>query len=1023
MSTANENKVTFENIKQLSATSQNEIPELVKNVKEAKRQIDSILKQLKDKENEFLAIKAENESKQNIIETTAQAKKAEELLLKPAEKTEAEKINIKVLETDLPKETTETLVENVKKAPAEEIEKISEPVKITHSKKTAKTEEAEKAEPVAVSHPKKTVKSVDDTISEEVKATVVSEEKIPLVADSVPVSENIAVTENIQEKENALTAKNKEVKPRKAKTAEEKFLDSLPKPVNQENKRIINILPEKPKAEIKRYTSPERYDNRPQRPRPMQGGEGGNGYQPNNNYQPSPRYQGTSNQGAPYQGTPYQGNRQGTPYQGNRPGTPYQGNTYQGGNKNFQGGNNNFRPSNAPYTPFKKPALNTNYPPIVPVVDTSGKNAVKKKTDKNFEADKKDKVMNKYTLIKRGFETDITLTGDDEYKMGSKKFKIKKKEPVIVQPMPKIEKAIVNTELIPIKILSDKLGITAVDITKKLFKDGIIKTINETLDFETAALMAVDFGIELELKLDKTAEDTLVESHEIEDQNDPNMIKRPPIVTVMGHVDHGKTSLLDAIKHTNVAGGEAGGITQQIGAYTIKAKGEMITFIDTPGHEAFTAMRARGASITDIAILVVAADDGIMPQTIEAINHAKAANVPIIVAINKMDKPTANPDKIKQQLTEHGIVPEEWGGEAIICPVSAIKGDGIDHLLEMILLVADVKELKANPNRKARGTVIEAQLDKGKGPVASILIQNGTLFVGDTVVAGTTSGRIRAMIDDKGRNIKEAGPSTAVSVLGFSEVPNAGDPVFSMDNEKLSRLVAQERLNKIKTDMTNVATKITLDDVFDKIAQGQIKGLNVIIKADLQGSVEAVSQALLKLSNSEVKVTIVHSGVGAINESDVTLAQTVSAIIIGFSVRPEIKAKQLAERENVDIRLYRIIYDVTDDVEKALKGMLAPKFKEVQLGQAEVRNVFKITGAGTIAGSYVTSGKILRNSKIRLLRDNVVITDGQISSLKRFKDDVKEVAQGYECGISIEDFNDIKENDIIECYQMEEIPQ
>ena len=530
-------------------------------------------------------------------------------------------------------------------------------------------------------------------------------------------------------------------------------------------------------------------------------------------------------------------------------------------------------------------------------------------------------------------------------------------------------------------------------------------------------------GIELELKLEKTAEDILTEFVESESQSEGNLVKRPPIVTVMGHVDHGKTSLLDYIRNTNVAGGEAGGITQQIGAYTITKKGEMITFIDTPGHEAFTAMRARGAQITDIAILVVAADDGIMPQTIEAINHAKSADVPIIVAINKMDKPTANPDRIKQQLTEHGLVPEDWGGEAIICPVSAVSGEGIDHLLDMILLVAEVRDLKANPDRKARGSVLEAKLDKGMGPVATVIVQDGMLRVGDTVVAGVATGRIRAMFDDKGRNVKEAGPSFAVSVLGFSEVPNAGDPVFALDSEKLTKLVAEERLDKFREKMTKSAAKVTLDDVFDKIAEGQIKGLNVIIKADLQGSIEAVSQALLKLNTDEVKINIIHSGVGAVSESDIMLAQTASSIVIGFNVRPETKAKQLAERENVDIRLYRIIYDVVNDVEKAMKGMLDPKFKEVVLGQAEIRDTFKITGVGVVAGCYVTSGKIVRSAKVRLLRDNVVVAENEISSLKRFKDDVKEVAQGYECGIQIANYNDIKVGDVIECFDMEKVEQ
>jgi translation initiation factor IF-2 len=924
---ANENKVTFENIKMLSS-GQSDISELVKNIREAKRQIDTIIKELKDKEAEF-------------------KEKAEKEAQKEAEKTASQSMSV----TETPPSSSVIEIEK-------EISQVPNPEILV----------SQKAEEI----PFPAEKAVADTAPD---LTFKAEQPIPAeepVKEAAPKIESAPVV-NAPSAAAAVSEQKQQPKPKKGKTAEEKFLESLPKPVNQENKRIINLIPEKkekPKNEnIQRYTNPDQ-SSRPSRSRPVAASGG--------------------TAGRPYAGGPSSATKD--------------------------------RPKDS--DKFKRPFVSGGFtaPAIVPTSASNFK-GVKKKTEKNYEVDKKDKVMNKRTLIRRGFETDITLIGDDEYKMGSKKFKVKKKDTQKAVVMPKIEKATVNTDIIPIKTLSEKLGITAVEITKRLFKDGIIKTINETIDYETAALMAADLGIELELKLDKTAEDTLADLQKIDSVSEAGMVKRPPVVTVMGHVDHGKTTLLDTIRHTNVAAGEAGGITQQIGAYTIKAKGEMITFIDTPGHEAFTAMRARGAGVTDIAVLVVAADDGIMPQTVEAINHAKAANVPIIVAINKMDKPNANPERIKQQLTEYGLVSEEWGGDTIICPISAIKGEGIDHLLEMILLVAEVKELKANPDRKAKGTIIEAKLDKGKGPVATVLIQNGTLRVGDMVVAGTVSGKIRAMIDDKGRNVKEAGPSYAISVLGFSEVPGAGDPVFAVEDEKLTKLVAEERLNKIKTDMAKTAAKITLDDVFDKIAQGQIKGLNIIIKGDLLGSVEAVSQALEKLSNDEAKVSIIHSGVGAINESDVTLAQTASAIIIGFNVRPEIKAKQLAERENVDIRLYRIIYDVIDDVKKALKGMLAPKFKEVQTGRAEVRNVFKITGVGTVAGCYVTNGKILRASKVRLLRDNVVITEGNISSLKRFKDDVKEVASGYECGISIENYNDIKENDIIECFHDEEVKE
>lgn len=648
-------------------------------------------------------------------------------------------------------------------------------------------------------------------------------------------------------------------------------------------------------------------------------------------------------------------------------------------------------------------------PPAVPDRNAPAK---KKTPEKSYDSDKK---MSKKALINRGFIT--TNTTDPEERMGSRKFKVKKKSEDRAAERIKIEKAVVNTDVIPVKVLSDKLGITATEITKRLFKEGIIKTINESVDFDTAAFIAADLGIELELKMDKSAEELLSDVF-VEDNS--NLVKRPPVVTVMGHVDHGKTSLLDAIRKTNVTGGEAGGITQHIGAYQVKCMNELITFIDTPGHEAFTAMRARGAQVTDIAILVVAADDGVMPQTIEAINHAKAADVPIIVAINKMDKPSANVDRIKQQLSEQGILPEEWGGDSIMVPVSAHTGQGIDKLLESVLLVADVQELRANPKNQAKGSIIEAKLDKGKGPVATVLIQNGTLHIGDNIISGTAAGRVRAMLDDKGRNVKEAGPSSAVAVLGFSEVPEAGESVFAVESN-LSRQVLEERIAKIKQDKIKAETKVTLEDILSKTSEGEVKGLNLIIKADVQGSVEAVKQAILKLSNEEVKISIVHAGVGAINESDVTLANAASAIVIGFNVRPDTNAKTLAEREKVDVRLYRIIYEAIDDIEAAMKGMLAPKYKEVILGHAEVRSAFKITGVGMVAGSYVTDGKILRAGKIRLLRDNTVIRDGNINALKRFKDDVKEVAQGFECGISLEDFNDIKEGDIIECYQLEEI--
>ena len=609
----------------------------------------------------------------------------------------------------------------------------------------------------------------------------------------------------------------------------------------------------------------------------------------------------------------------------------------------------------------------------------------------------------------------------DEDKSGYRKLRVKKDKKQQSAQAVKIEHAVVTTSEIPIKVLSEKLGITAVEITKRLFREGIMKTVNESIDYDTAALLAAGMGIELEYKPEKTAEEILSEKQADTVEEIESLVPRAPVVTVMGHVDHGKTSLLDYIRRQNVAAGEAGGITQHIGAYSVTVNGKNITFIDTPGHEAFTAMRARGAQVTDIVILVVAADDGIMPQTVEAINHAKAANVSIIVAINKMDKPGASPEKVKQELTNYGLVPEEWGGDTPVCLISCKTGQGIDELLENILLVAEMKELLANPAREARGAVIEAQLDKGKGPVATVLIQNGTLRTGDNIISGTITGRVRAMIDDKGRTVKEAGPSAAVNVLGFEQVPNAGDSIFAVSQE-LMKSVMEERKRKESDAMVKAASKISLDEVFGKIAEGNMKTLNLIIKGDVQGSVEAVKQSVVKLSNEEVQVKVIHSGAGAITESDVMLADSSNAIILGFNVRPDAKAKATAERSNVDIRLYRIIYDLLDDIEAALKGMLTPKYQEVYLGKCEVRQTFKITGVGNIAGCYVKEGKIVRGGKLRIYRDDVLIVEGNVQQLKRFKDDVKEVNYGYECGCAIEGFNDIHVGDIIECYMIEQVP-
>lgn len=653
-------------------------------------------------------------------------------------------------------------------------------------------------------------------------------------------------------------------------------------------------------------------------------------------------------------------------------------------------------------------------PQIVP--SAPNKSANKKKTyDKPYVEQKK--TVSKRALVKQ----QVSVSDFDEDKSGYRKLRVKKQKLQTVQTI-KIDHAVVTTENIPLKVLSEKLGITAVEITKRLFKEGIAKTINDSIDYDTAAYIASDLGIELEYKPEKTAEEALSEIYGEETAGEAGVMTRPPVVTVMGHVDHGKTSLLDKIRSTNVTAGEAGGITQHIGAYSVTVGGKTITFLDTPGHEAFTAMRARGAQVTDIVVLVVAADDGIMPQTVEAINHSKAADVPIIVAVNKMDKPEANLDRVKQELTNNGLVPEEWGGDTIVCPVSAKTGDGIENLLETINLVAEVRELKANPDQPARGTIIEAKLDKGKGPVASVLIQNGTLHTGDNIISGTTSGRVRAMIDDKGRTVKSAGPSMAVSILGLEDVPNAGDSIIAVEQDKLLKQVLEERKRKESESMIKTQSRVTLDDVFGKIAEGKIKGLNIIVKGDVQGSVEAVKQSLLKLSNDEVRVNVLHSGAGAITESDVMLADSSNAIIVGFNVRPDTKAKALAERSGVDVRSYRIIYELLDDIQAALKGMLAPKYREVMTGKCDVLQTFKITGVGMVAGCYVTEGKIVRSGKLRIYRDDIMIVEGAVRQLKRFKDDVKEVSGGFECGVSIDGFDGIKVGDVIECYITEEIP-
>ena len=598
---------------------------------------------------------------------------------------------------------------------------------------------------------------------------------------------------------------------------------------------------------------------------------------------------------------------------------------------------------------------------------------------------------------------------EEQEKMRRLQAEIAKKHPLVV----KIPDEIAVGEL------ASRMKKTGAEVVKCLIKNGVMASLSDVIDYETAAIIAEEMGCKVEHEVIVTIEEKLIDTAEDKEED---LVPRAPVVVVMGHVDHGKTSLLDYIRHAHVAAGEAGGITQHIGAYQVEVHGKPITFLDTPGHEAFTAMRARGAMITDVAILVVAADDGIMPQTIESINHAKAANIPIIVAINKMDKPDANPERIKEQLTKYELVPEEWGGDTIICPISAKTGEGIDNLLEMVNLTAEMQELKANPNRSAHGAVIEARLDKGRGPVATLLVQNGTLHQGDIIIAGTAVGRVRAMTNARGEKVTEAGPSVPVEIIGMGEVPGAGDDFHAVADERMARELVEQRKQEQKDRLNGpVGQKVSLEDLFSQIQAGEMKNLNIIVKADVQGSAEAVKSSLEKISNEEVRVRVIHCAVGAISESDVMLAATSGAIIVGFNVRPDNNARDSAARMKVDMRMYRVIYDAINEIEAAMKGMLAPKFKEVDLGRAEVRNVFRITGVGMVAGCYVTEGKMQRGAQMRLLRDNIVIYDGAIASLQRFKDSVKEVAQGYECGITFEKFQDIKEGDIVEAYLMEQI--
>ena len=769
---------------------------------------------------------------------------------------------------------------------------------------------------------------------------------------------------------------------------------------------------------------------RPQQPRP----QGQQGVQGNRPQQGQPRPGGNGAFIArPQQGQPRPGGNGAfiaRPQQGqNRP-----------GNGSFQprpGGNGAFvaRPQGArpqggagfqarPQGGMGRPAgvgMNRPKPAVPDMAPAMGKERVS-----NYDPNKKNYVRQHdpehVARNRKQLSRDAGYSGyDDDVVRGGKRSRMKKPSAQQMMAPIKIEHAYMSGDTIVVRDLCEKIGKTSAEIIKKLFLLGNMATINSEIDFDTASLVCADFDITLEKKPEVTAEDQL--TAENFDDSEENLQPRPPVVTIMGHVDHGKTSLLDYIRNSRVTAGEAGGITQHIGAYTVKMNGRDITFLDTPGHEAFTAMRARGAQATDIAILVVAADDSVMPQTIEAINHAKAANVPIIVAINKMDKPEADPERVKTDLTKYGIVCEDWGGDTIMCPVSAKTGEGVDELLEMILLQADTMELRANPNRLGRGVIIEAKLDKARGPLATVLMQNGTLHVGDNIIAGLASGRVRALINDRGEKVKEAGPSTPVEIMGFDEVPSAGDEMQAVGDDRLSRQVAEERKAKVKASREATMAKVSLENMFSNMESGKQTTLNLIIKADVQGSVEAVKQAMEKLSSDEVKVHVLHSAAGAITKDDVNLASAFNAIIIGFNIRPDASAREAAEREKVDVRLYTVIYKAIEDMELAMKGLLAPEYREVLLGHAEVRNVFKITGAGVIAGCYVTDGKVQRNAQVRLLRDNVVVFEGKLSSLKHYKEDVKEMAAGFECGMSLEGHNDIKEGDVVECFIMEEIPR
>ena len=911
---------------------------------------------------------------------------------------------------------------NAARQEAEKAERAEKQEAKSAPKQEAKTE-APKSEqkPAPKAEPKPEAKA--EAPKSEQKPAPKAEAK-PEVKAEAPKSEQKSAPKVETKPEAKAEAPKSEQKP---ETKAEPKPEAPKKPaIGQIISRPGQALPPKPVGLAPNVIRPPR----PQQPRP----QGQQGVQGNRPQQGQPRPGGNGAFIArPQQGQPRPGGNGAfvaRPQQGqNRP-----------GNGSFQprpGGNGAFvaRPQGArpqggagfqarPQGGTGRPAgvgMNRPKPAVPDMAPAMGKERVS-----NYDPNKKNYVRQHdpehVARNRKQLSRDAGYSGyDDDVVRGGKRSRMKKPSAQQMMAPIKIEHAYMSGDTIVVRDLCEKIGKTSAEIIKKLFLLGNMATINSEIDFDTASLVCADFDITLEKKPEVTAEDQL--TAENFDDSEENLQPRPPVVTIMGHVDHGKTSLLDYIRNSRVTAGEAGGITQHIGAYTVKMNGRDITFLDTPGHEAFTAMRARGAQATDIAILVVAADDSVMPQTIEAINHAKAANVPIIVAINKMDKPEADPERVKTDLTKYGIVCEDWGGDTIMCPVSAKTGEGVDELLEMILLQADTMELRANPNRLGRGVIIEAKLDKARGPLATVLMQNGTLHVGDNIIAGLASGRVRALINDRGEKVKEAGPSTPVEIMGFDEVPSAGDEMQAVGDDRLSRQVAEERKAKVKASREATMAKVSLENMFSNMESGKQTTLNLIIKADVQGSVEAVKQAMEKLSSDEVKVHVLHSAAGAITKDDVNLASAFNAIIIGFNIRPDASAREAAEREKVDVRLYTVIYKAIEDMELAMKGLLAPEYREVLLGHAEVRNVFKITGAGVIAGCYVTDGKVQRNAQVRLLRDNVVVFEGKLSSLKHYKEDVKEMAAGFECGMSLEGHNDIKEGDVVECFIMEEIPR